>query len=344
MTHINRRAIRFVALATTAVALFSIVQCGGSSTAATSTTAMSVALSPSSVAAGSSAQGTITLTTAAPSGGLNLSVSSSNTAVATVPGAMTIPAGATSGTFTITAVAIGAANISASANGGSAQSSLTVTPRAALASLTLSSATVVGGTSVQGTVTLTGAAPAGGAAVTFTGGDPVIVPVNVVVPAGALSTTFSIETRGVGGTISSTITASAGGGSASVVLSVTRPTIATASFGITGPTETETCAMANAGTTINCTFNGSTSSGPGTIVAWDWTYTVAKTFSQTTTGAALANPTVDCNLLPAPPLPAGANLWLPLTVTLKVHDSLGNVSAVVTDSGARLFPQGSCGY
>jgi hypothetical protein len=33
-----------------------------------------------------------------------------------------------------------------------------------------------------------------------------------------------------------------------------------------------------------------------------------------------------------------------MTVTLKVHDSLGNVSAVATDKVVRLFPQGVCGF
>src|SRR3989442_2759423 len=45
--------------------------------------------------------------------------------------------------------------------------------------------------------------------------------------------------------------------SASAVLPVTRPTVATANFGISGPTETETCTMTNNGNTLNCTFNRS---------------------------------------------------------------------------------------
>jgi hypothetical protein len=149
----------------------------------------------------------------------------------------------------------------------------------------------------------------------------------------------------VGGTIPSTITGSYGGASVSIAVSVTAPTVATAIFGVTGPTETETCTLINAGNTINCTFNGSTSTAPGTIVAWDWTYRVATTFSQTTTGPVLSMPAVTCSLLPAPPLPpAPANQWLPMVVTLRVHDSLGNVSAVATDSNVRLFPQGACGF
>ena len=66
-------------------------------------------------------------------------------------------------------------------------------------------------------------------------------------------------------------------------------------------------------------------------------------FSQTTSGPVLTMPTVNCSFLPPPPLPAGRS-WFDLTVTLKVHDSLGNVSAEKVDSGARLLPQGVCGF
>jgi hypothetical protein len=82
-------------------------------------------------------------------------------------------------------------------------------------------------------------------------------------------------------------------------------------------------------------------------VAWDWSYRVGTgaPFLQTTTGAVFANPGLNCSLFPAPPLPAGGNLWLPLTVTLKVHDDQGNVSVEVSNNGgARVFPQGACGY
>jgi hypothetical protein len=34
-----------------------------------------------------------------------------------------------------------------------------------------------------------------------------------------------------------------------------------------------------------------------------------------------------------------------MTVTLTVHDSLGNVSArAINNGGARLFPNGACGF
>jgi hypothetical protein len=158
-----------------------------------------------------------------------------------------------------------------------------------------------------------------------------------------MSATFMISTRAVGGTIAATVSGSYGGASATAALSVTPPTAATASFGVSGPTETETCTLTNNGNTLNCTFNGSTSTAPGRIIAWDWSYRVAATFAQTTSGPQLTMPSVNCSLLPPPPLPSG-NQWFMMTVTLKIRDDLGNVSAEAVDSGVRLLPQGVCGF
>jgi hypothetical protein len=217
----------------------------------------------------------------------------------------------------------------------------------ALSAITLSSATVVGGVSVTGTAVLSAPAPVGGAAVALSATtDAVSVPATVTVPAGATTVGFTATTRLVGGTIPTTVTGSYGGASASAAVSVTKPSTATANFGITGPTETETCSMSNGGATLNCTFNGSTSTAPGNIVAYDWSFRVGTVaaITETTTGPVLGQPTVNCSWLPPPPLPPGSQQWLPLIVTLKVHDDQGNVSADAVDNGARLFPQGVCGY
>ena len=304
-----------------------------------------VTLSASTIGVGGVAQGTVTVA-AAPATAVSVTLTSSNPAVASVQSPITIPAGASTATFTITGVAAGTANVTASLNGSTSQSPSLTVARLAVSTISLSASTVVGGNTVTGTIGLTASAPAGGAAVAITAGDPLTVPATVTVAAGETSATFMVRTRLVGGTSAGTVTAAYGGTSVSAALSVTKPTVATAIFGITGPTETETCAMTNGGNTLNCTFNGSTSTAPGNIDFWDWSYRVATMLplTQTTSGAQLAMPLVSCSWLPAPPLPAGGNQWLPLTVTLQVRDDLGNVSAVVTDSGARLFPQGVCGY
>lgn len=341
-----RRYKALVAFAWILPAAVAASQCGSTSPASPSTTGpavSAVAVTPSTIGIGFTGQGTVTLATAA-SAASSITLTSSNAAVATVQSPVTIAAGASTATFTVTGVAAGTASVTASLNGSSSQSPALTVVRIALSGISLSASSVVGGNSVTGTATLTAAAPAGGAVVTLTAGDPLTVPASVTVAAGATSATFNVATRLVGGTIAGTVTAAYGGASASAGLSVTKPTVATASFGVTGPTETETCTLSNSGNTLNCTFNGSTSTAPGNIVAYDWSYRVATTITQTTSGPQLTNPAVNCSWLPPPPLPATGNQWLTLIVTLTIHDDQGNVSAVVTDNGARLFPQGNCGY
>ena len=86
---------------------------------------------PAIVVGGNSSTGTVTLRAPpAPAGGTVVSLSSGNTAVATVPATVTVPANSLTPTFTITTTAVGAAtqlNISGSYN-GNAQASFTVNP------------------------------------------------------------------------------------------------------------------------------------------------------------------------------------------------------------------------
>ena len=58
-------------------------------------------LSPPSVAGGNPSAGTVTLPSPAPAGGIAVALSSHDTRGATGPGSVTVPAGATSASFTI---------------------------------------------------------------------------------------------------------------------------------------------------------------------------------------------------------------------------------------------------
>lgn len=342
---VSRCAIPRIAVGATMIALVATVQCSPTTPSPTTLGVSNVALTTSTIPVGTTGQGTVSLTTTAVVNGASVSLSSSNPAVATVETSVAIPAGASSVTFNVLAVAPGTARITASLNGSNRQSSVfQVMLGPTLTSISLSSSSVVGGNWVTGTATLSAAAPAGGAVVSLSANDPVIVPPNVTVPAGSTSVTFAVSTRVVSGTIAGTVSGSYGGASASAVLSVTRPTVATANFGVAGPTQSDTCTMADNGTTLNCTFNGSTSTAPGTIVTWEWSFGIAKTFAQTTSGPVLTMPSVDCSLMPPPPLPAGDVQWFNMIVTLRVRDDLGNVSPVSTNSAVRLLPQGVCGF
>lgn len=90
-----------------------------------------VNVSPSSVVGGSNAQGTITLTSGAPSGGAVVSLSSANPSVAAVPASVTVSAGASSTTFAVTTSTVTAntsVSITATYAGVSRTTTLTVTP------------------------------------------------------------------------------------------------------------------------------------------------------------------------------------------------------------------------
>jgi trimeric autotransporter adhesin len=337
-------------LALFAAALIAALAAGGCgskspTTPTTSGTISDVSLNAGSVSTGATVEGSVKLTAAATEA-TSVVLSSSNPAVATVQTPVTIASGASSATFTVTAVAPGTATIMASLNGGSRQSpALTVAAGTILSSIAVNVSTITGGDAATGTATLSAAAAAAGAVVSLTATDPVTVPASVTVPAGATSATFPVTTHVVSGQAASvTITGSFGGVSKSATLEVTAPTAATARFGVTGPTESETCTLTNGGNTIDCSFNGTTSTAPGAITAWDWTYSVATTLGQTTSGPILTNPTVSCSFVPPPPFPAGTS-WFTMTVTLVVHDNAGNTSAKAVNSGVRLIPQaGVCGY
>src|SRR5467141_989632 len=76
--------------------------CGGYSGPPGSATLSSIALNPTSVTGGSPSTGTVTLSGPAPSGGAAVSLSSDNTAAATVPFSVTVAAGVSSAGFTVT--------------------------------------------------------------------------------------------------------------------------------------------------------------------------------------------------------------------------------------------------
>jgi hypothetical protein len=94
-------------------------------------TLTSLSLSPPGVIGGSSSTGSVALSAPAPNGGVLVLLSSSSTAVATVPANVTVPAGHTSATFTVTTLPVTTStpvDISASYAGVTHRASLTVTP------------------------------------------------------------------------------------------------------------------------------------------------------------------------------------------------------------------------
>lgn len=197
-------------------------------------TLSSISLTPPSVQGGSSSTGTITLAGPAPSTGAVVTLASSNTSLARVPASVTIPGNATTVNFTVNTLAVsGIASVTISASyGGSAKSAvLTVTP-AILNSLSVNPASVTGGTSSTGTVTLDSAAPAGGAVVMLTSSNASVasVPVSVTIAANTTSATFSVTTVPVATNVSVTLSASYGVNTRTATLTVKAPTLSSGSL------------------------------------------------------------------------------------------------------------------
>jgi hypothetical protein len=198
-------------------AIWNFELASGSAPAPTSLASLS--LNPTSVTGGNSSTGTVTLSGPAPSGGAQVTLSSSNTTAARVPSSVTVAAGATSATFAVStsAVASSTSVVISGTYGATKTGSLTVTPTPApsstLSSLTLNPSGVVGGAQFStGTVTLSGPAPAGGAQVMLSSSNGAAsVPASVTVPAGASSLTFRVNTSAVLFPTSATISASYNG-------------------------------------------------------------------------------------------------------------------------------------
>jgi hypothetical protein len=94
-----------------------------------------------------------------------------------------------------------------------------------LASVTVNPSSVVSGSSSIGTVTLSAAAPSGGASVALSSSNAAVatVPANVLVPAGSTSATFAVPTAAVTASTTLSISASYAGVTQSGSLTVTPP-------------------------------------------------------------------------------------------------------------------------
>jgi len=189
----------------------------------------SLTLNPTAtVGTGGSSFGRVTIASAQATDSI-FQLTSSNPAVAQIPGSVLVPAGATAGGFNIFTTQVTTqtvVTISVAGGGVTQSATLTVNPDAAastsIASVAVSPSSVSGGTSASGSVALTTAAPAGGMTVALSSNNAAAsVPASVTVAAGATSAAFSIATSAVTTSTPVTITGSAGGASKSAALTVT---------------------------------------------------------------------------------------------------------------------------
>ncbi len=240
-------------------------------------TLSTMSTNPSTVVGGSGSTGTVVLSVGAPDGGAVVALSSSAPGIASVPTAVTVPANGFAGTFSIGTAAITASTsivITATYNGSVRTTALTVTPTSAPPSVSLqgigiSPASVVGGTSAGGVVTLSGAAPAGGMSVGLSSSNTAIgaVPGTVIVPAGATTASFAVTTSSVAFASSVTVTATAGGVSRTASLTVSPSAPQTATLSVTASGRKGVVVSSQpAGISVTTGSSGSASFAVGTSI------------------------------------------------------------------------------
>jgi hypothetical protein len=203
---------------------------------------MDLSVSPATVTAGTRSIGRVRLASPAPdpsNGPVTIALTSSNEAAVVVARHVTVGFGGTFADFRIRTFAVTQSTLvtlTATFNGVTRSATLTVNPSGAapppppppppapvtLSALSLNPASVVGGNSSAGTVTLSAAAPAGGAAVSLSDNSTAAsTPASVTVPAGATSASFTVTTSAVSTSTPVTISAAFGGVTRTAVLNVT---------------------------------------------------------------------------------------------------------------------------
>lgn len=189
---------------------FEVIQRGWTPPAS-SAALSAVSASPNPVTGGQSSTGTVTLTAAAPAGGANVALSSAS-GTFTVPASVVVAQGATSASFAIATTAPStstSATLSASYAGVTRTTVFTVNPvPASLTAVSAAPNPVEGGQAAAGTVTLSGAAPAGGASIALSSNSSAFsVPASVTVAQGASSATFAIATTAPASATTGTLSA-----------------------------------------------------------------------------------------------------------------------------------------
>jgi hypothetical protein len=178
-----------------------------------------LAMGPASqdIIGGNAGRATVALAIPAPAGGAVVNLTTDNPSVIHVPANVTIASGNSTNTFTIGTSPVSGlstgGNVFASAGGVTRTVFVNVAPDPnappLLQSMTISPASVAGGTSATGTVFLSSPSPSGGISITLAtnNSSAAQVPGIVNVPAGQTSANFSVTTFAVSANTSVTITA-----------------------------------------------------------------------------------------------------------------------------------------
>jgi hypothetical protein len=172
---------------------------------------LSVTTNSNSVVGGNTLLGRITLSSAAPSGGVVVNLRSSNSAVASVPSTVTVPQGQLTANFTVTSRGVSSTQvvrITGQFLGATKTQNIRVVP-ASLESLRFNPDPVLRGELTTATVSLNGAAGSNlTLEITQTGGPGLIdLPATVQVPQNSRTATFTVRAPFVGSTGVATVRA-----------------------------------------------------------------------------------------------------------------------------------------
>ena len=282
-------------------------------------TLQSAALLSATVAGGQGATLRVTLSGSAGVGGLLVSLSSGNGAVATLPASVLIPEGSATSDVAVTTMTVAAqtaVTFTASLAGLTRQDTLTVTaPAATLQSAAwLGSSTVTGGQPATLRITLSGAAPAGGTTIALSSGAPGAASVAgpVQISSGSSSADVPISSSAVQVQTQVTITATLAGVTRQAVLTVNpaapAATLASVALGaslLTG----------GVNTTLQINLSAAAPSGGATVV-----------LSSTNAGAAGFSPSVN--------IPAGSSsIQVPVTTTAVGSQTVVTLTATLAGIG-----------
>jgi len=192
-------------------------------------TLTSVAFTPSSVVGGIAGSLTVNLSSAA---GPDAAVALSGPGPWLLPSSVVVPAGQSSGTFSIATAGVNVSTtptVSAKYGSITRTSTLTIMP-AAISTYTATYASVVGGTAEGSTLTLNGKAGLYGDIVTFSSTGPVVLPAPVSVTYETTSAAISISTQPVSVATAASVTAKMGTVAKTINFTVTPAPIAAVSL------------------------------------------------------------------------------------------------------------------
>jgi hypothetical protein len=207
--------------------------------------------------------------------------------------------------------------------------------------LVIAPASVEGQFQPTATVTLTAAAPTGGARVALESGntDAAKVPASVTVPEGSTTATFLVDTSTVPAPRDVTIEASYLGVTRTFVLTVRAPPLSAAQFSVSSSSRgSNACEIVNASGAVDCRLDASATSGA--VARYTWILRVGSRDTSFSTGDNLFVPPTNCSSLAGGTSEGGT---VGLNITLVVEDRSGNKSTS-NNQGVTLFTRGFCGY